>query len=262
MATRKAVTRKSLQSQCRDHTETRLFMVTFFSHILITGWNYSFWSDINFHMEIILEFKFDGKTVRGWSKNLQGGPAHHASKLKGFVPRSELRKIGPNEVWFTHGRDHWLLMTLAKSALSHATLQSSSSSWRGGAPALIITSVIISASISPTLLPRVTSSKLMQQHARGEHRPSPGARPSYIRASERTVSTQAAAAESGPWRQPFLAEYAQYLGQDSLCSAQKSALASNIYLNAVDHCGRCTRYVTPSLEHCNFFKKVVCWKPT
>ena len=83
----------------------------------------------------------------------------------------------------------------------------------------------------------------MQQHARGEHRPSPGARPSYIRASERTVSTQAAAAESGPWRQPFLAEYAQYLGQDSLCSAQKSALASNIYLNAVDHCGRCTRYV-------------------
>ena len=66
----------------------------------------------------------------------------------------------------------------------------------------------------------------MQQHARGEHRPSPGARPSYIRASERTVSTQAAAAESGPWRQPFLAEYAQYLGQDSLCSTQKSALSS------------------------------------
>ena len=73
----------------------------------------------------------------------------------------------------------------------------------------------------------------MQQHARGEHRPSPGARPSYIRASERTVSTQAAAAESGPWRQPFLAEYAQYLGQDSLCSTQKSALSSNVQMQLI-----------------------------
>ena len=107
MATRKAVTRKSLQSLCRDHTETRLFMGTFFSHILITGWNYSFWSDINFHIDFILEFKFDGKTVCGWSKNLQGGPTHHATKLTGFVPRSELEKIGPNEVWFT--RRAWSL---------------------------------------------------------------------------------------------------------------------------------------------------------
>ena len=143
-----------------------------------------------------------------------------------LFPGLSWRRLGLMRSGSHTGRDHWILMTLARSALSHATLQSSSSSWRGGAPALIITSVIISASISPTLLPRVTSSKLMQQHARGEHRPSPGARPSYIRASERTVSTQAAAAESGPWRQPFLAEYAQYLGQDSLCSTQKSTLSS------------------------------------
>ena len=46
-------------------------------------------------MELILEFKFDGKTV-------QGGPSHLATKLTGFVLRSERGKIGPNEVWFTH----------------------------------------------------------------------------------------------------------------------------------------------------------------
>ena len=138
MATRKAVTRKSLQSPCRDHTVIGGFMETFFSTSQARPGGVKpfilFWSDINFHVELIPEFKFDGKTVCGWSKTLQGGPSHHlATKLTGSPLRSEPGKIGSNEVWFTHRA--WSLKAPndpLQSPLSHATLQSSSSSGGGG----------------------------------------------------------------------------------------------------------------------------------
>ena len=95
---------------------------------------------------------------------------------------------------------------------------------RGRGPALIITRSNYPGINFPNFAPSGDKFQTNAAAARGEHGPRAQHNPRVCARSEHR-RTRAAAAESGPWRQPFPAEYAQYLSLTRL-TLFKSSLYS------------------------------------